>query len=229
MLGGIINLASYGLGTGGTAGNILFQLEQQGVFSYVLPFLMIFAIIYAILTNVKILGENRGINIILALSVSLMALQMNFVSYFFREIFPRLGVLLSIILVAIILLGMFFNFKESVFVKWTMGILMTVGVIIIVSQSLDVFNWGSRGLFMGNFWYVVQQNLGTIIMVILIVGGLLAVIFGGSEKGNRKAAFSDAVKDMSRPQKFCLFLIYTSLFHFSCSAATQRNKMPCLN
>ena len=157
MLGGIISLASYGLNTGGTVGNILYQLEQQGVFSYVLPFLMIFAITYGILDKTGIFKQNN-INIILSLAVSLMALQMNFVSYFFRELFPRMGVVLSIILVIVILLGLFFDLDEP-WVKTGIGFFMIIGLFIIVFQSLDIFNWigfswgTSSGLY---YWF--QRN-----------------------------------------------------------------------
>ena len=111
MLSGIMFLASYGISSGGTIGNFLYNLETLGFFSYVLPFLMIFAIVFAILEKIGFLGKNKGINFVLALAVALMALQFQFVSYFFAEIFPRLGVLLSILLVAIILLSLFLDFK----------------------------------------------------------------------------------------------------------------------
>ena len=186
MLGGIISLASYGLGTGGTAGNLLFQLEQQGVFAYVLPFLMIFAVLFGILTKIKMFGENKGINIILSLAVALMSLQMNFVSYFFREIFPRMGVMLSIILVVVILLGLFFDFKKSVFVKWIMGIIVTVGVIIIVAQSFDVFGIFGASSLGWNIGYVFQQYMGAILTGVIIIGGIIAVTVGGRSQDDEK-------------------------------------------
>lgn len=186
MLGGIISLASYGLGTGGTAGNLLFQLEQQGVFAYVLPFLMIFAVLFGILTKIEIFGKNKGINVILSLAVALMALQMNFVSYFFREIFPRMGVMLSIILVVMVLLGLFFDFKKSVFVKWIMGIIVTVGVIIIIAQSFDVFGVFGGSTFGWNIGYIFQQYMGAILTGVIIIGGIIAITVGGKSQDDAK-------------------------------------------
>lgn len=182
MLGGIISLASYGLSTGGTAGNILFQLEQQGVFAYILPFLMIFAVLFGILSKIRIFGDNKGINIILSLAVALMSLQLNFVSYFFREIFPRMGIMLAIILVVMILLGLFFNVKKSKLVKTIMGIIMTIGVLVIIIQSFAESGLWFSGI--GSSWmltYYLERYATGIIVFILVVGGFLAVILGGNK------------------------------------------------
>jgi len=185
MLGGII-LASMGLSTGGTAGNILFQLEQQGVFSYILPFLMIFAILYGILSKTNIF-KNNGINIILSLSIALMSLQLGFVSNFFREIFPRMGVVLSLIIVTMILLGMFWDFDKP-WVKWAFGIIIFIAVAVIVIQSFgDAFfpYFGGLGSSWG-FGYFLERNISTIIIIALIVGGLALVIKSGKKSETPK-------------------------------------------
>src|SRR3989338_4351196 len=99
----VIFLQSFGF-FGGSFGNVLSQWEQLGVFSYVLPFLLIFALIFGILQKVNIFGgaqgqSNKGINGVIAVSTALMALQFNFVPLFFRDIFPKLGVGLTVILI----------------------------------------------------------------------------------------------------------------------------------
>lgn len=197
MFEGLLTLASYGLGTGGTAGNFLFQLEQQGVFAYVLPFLMIFAITYGILDKTGIFSQN-GINVILSLAVGLMALQMNFVSYFFREIFPRMGIMLSIILVLIILLGLFFDFKNKT-VKVILGGAIAIGVIVILFQSFNVFSWIGYGWSgSGTFRYWFERNGMALITGILVVAGIFAIVNkgGGSKKIDMKKA-GEKIKNMA--------------------------------
>jgi len=39
--------------------NVLQQWADIGVFSYMLPFLLVFAVVYGILSSTKILGENQ--------------------------------------------------------------------------------------------------------------------------------------------------------------------------
>jgi len=59
----MVLLASYGAFGGGSIGNILAQWEAAGIFTYALPFLLIFAIVYAILTNVNVFKDNKAVNI----------------------------------------------------------------------------------------------------------------------------------------------------------------------
>jgi len=185
MLIGIISLASYGISSGGAVGNLLFRLEDLGFFAYVLPFLMIFAIIFAILEKIGFLGKNKGINFVLALAVALMALQFQFVSYFFAEIFPRLGVLLSILLVAIILLSLFLDFKKKG-TKFALGLIAFVGFVVIVLQSFsEAFPW-SGNIFNGPFWWSIEPYLPEILTGIMVI-----VFFIIITKGPSKEKFKD--------------------------------------
>lgn len=147
---------------GGAFGDLLAQWEQLGVFSYVLPFLLIFALIFGLLQRIDVFKDNKGINAVIALSVSLMALQFGAVPLFFSDIFPKLGVGLSVVLVGMILTGLFTEPKLA----W-MGLVLG-GVVFFVIMGTS-FEFGSMP-----FWFWVQQNLATII----ITGVLLAVVFG---------------------------------------------------
>lgn len=184
MLGGIISLAYYGVAAGGTFGNMLYYLEQNGVFAYLLPFLMIFAITYGILDKTDIF-KSGAINAILALSVSLMALQMNFVSYFFEQIFPRMGIMLAIIFVLMVLMGLFWDFKKKG-VKFAFGLLIFVGFAVIVFQSFgDSFMLSGYG----SSWaisYWLEENMGPLITGVLLIAGIVAVIFGTASKEEKK-------------------------------------------
>ena len=44
-----------------TITNILNTWADLGVFAYVLPFLMIFAVVFGILSKTEILGKNKGV------------------------------------------------------------------------------------------------------------------------------------------------------------------------
>jgi hypothetical protein len=185
MIGGIIALASYGIVSGGSIGNFLFQLENAGVFSYVLPFLLIFAIIYAILDKAHPLGTNVAVNLIISIAVSLMALQFQFVSYFFADIFPRLGVVLSIILVFMIILGLFVNWESSG-AKWGFGILGGVaGVVILVQSFSDAFGWNGDLFGGGGFGFFWDQYSTTIIIVVLLLVCFIGIPLASKNKKNK--------------------------------------------
>jgi hypothetical protein len=182
MIGGLINLVSYGIGTGGSVGDILFRLESMGFFAYVLPFLLIFALVYGILSKTNIFNNN-GINIILSLAVSLMALQFNFVSYFFAELFPRMGIVLSMILVLFILVGAFIDFENHPKIKYVFGALAFIAVIVIVLQSFGDFVFFS-GFGFGSFGFFLEEWGPTLLVIILLVAGIALPIMKSGNKNN---------------------------------------------
>ena len=169
MLGVTSLLASHGFFRGGSIGNILAQWEAIGVFSFVLPFLLMFAIVFMILNSVPLFRGNKGVNAIIALSVALMALQFGFVSVFFSELFPRVGIALSIIMVVIILLGLFIDPDKKGF-KWIYVIIGLVLTSVVIFKSLTAFGWYG-GYFGGIYW-------SDLIWVALVIAALVIIIVG---------------------------------------------------
>jgi hypothetical protein len=158
---------------GGTFGNLLSTWEQQGIFSYVLPFLLIFAIVFGVLSKISIFGDNKGINAVISLVVGLLALQFQMVPMFFSEIFPRLGVALSIILVLIILAGLFFDTKTKTVQYLFLGVAI-IAFLVVISKSAGYVGWYNSSWWTGDW--------GNIIIVAVILGLIAWVIFSGSGK-----------------------------------------------
>ncbi len=153
---------------GGTIGDVLNQWAQLGAFSYVLPFLLLFALIYGILSYMSLFGDtNKAVNAIIALTISLMALQFDFVPIFFSELFPRLGVGLSIFLVIIILAGFFIDPKKPLF-RWILiGIGAIIAIVVLVQAS------GGSGWYNGQWWYNNWPSVAFVVIIIALVGAIV--------------------------------------------------------
>jgi len=169
MINGIM-LAWYG-SRGGVVGDTLGKWEQAGFFSYLLPFLLIFALVYGILTRANIFKDNKAVNAIISLAVALMALQFDFVPTFFAEIFPRLGVGLAVILIALILLGMFMPSKAG---PWIMFVL---GAIVLLTVLINTF--GSVG-WAGGYW--LEENWPYLVVAGLVVWAFIAIVNSVGDK-----------------------------------------------
>jgi hypothetical protein len=175
-MNGVIDLLSYGSFGGGTLGNLFAQWEAAGIFTYALPFLLIFALVFGLLSKLNIFASkdnpNKGVNVMIALAVAFMSLQFNIVSMFFSEIFPRFGIALSIILVILILGGLFMpTNKENNWFMVALAIIVFVIIGVVVYNSLDVFGWGIGGPGLSYFW---NQYGAIIIFAVLIIGIILA-------------------------------------------------------
>lgn len=170
MLNGVIVFATVSAFPSGVVGDLLSKWEAMGFFSYLLPFLLIFALVFGILTKTHPLGDNKMINGIIALAVGLMSLQFDFVPTFFSQIFPRVGVGLAIILGIFIIVGLFMP-KESKAINY---ILLAIGALVIgvvLVQSTGAAGWQSGEWWTENW----QMVIGAIFLFVLI-----AVIIGSS-------------------------------------------------
>jgi len=149
---------------GFTIRDVLNQWEAVGVFDFILPFLLIFAVIFGALTTTRVLGGHKGVNLIIALVIALMALRLGFVQIFFTELFPRFGVGLAILIVVVILAALFIPDQHKK--GWAIGFSIAGAVIgiavLIATLSSDRIYW-----FDSYFW---QDYWG------LIIGGILLLL-----------------------------------------------------
>lgn len=123
---------------GYSIGDLMNSWANMGVFAYLLPFLMIFALVYGILLKTQLLGQNKGVNATIALAFGLLALQFDYVSGFYASIFPYAGMGLAILLVAMILLGIANqNWKTN----WLWGIIGGVVFLIVLLTSVSDLFW----------------------------------------------------------------------------------------
>ena len=154
-------------------GNLLTQLENLGFFRIVLPFLLIFAVVYAVLTKIPVFEKNRGAGAFVAFAVGLLALQFDQVPAFFQVVFPNFGIALSLLLIALILAGAFISDEEKKY-KW---IFFGLGAIMFLVVTFTSF---SDWQFTGYWWW--QQYGGLIITGIIVIGAIVAVVVGGKPR-----------------------------------------------
>jgi len=155
--------------------NLLNQLDDVGFFKYILPFLLIFGLIYAIMTRIDMFKENRGASVLIAFAIGLLALQMGFVSEFFQNVFPKFGIGLSLLLIALILAGAFIppdkDGKKAVF-GWVFTSLG--GIIFIILTVLSFSSWD----YSNNWW----TEYGALVIVALVVIVAMILVMTLSKK-----------------------------------------------
>lgn len=104
---------------------------------------------------------------------------------FFGEIFPRLGIGLSVILVLLILSGLFIDPKNK---GWTVGlsIISLIVVAIVVYTSFENWPWAY------SIWF--QSNWTNVLGVLIFVGLIVAIIVSSSKgQGQDHSLFARAL------------------------------------
>tara|TARA_Y100000310_G_scaffold302882_1_gene340702 strand:- start:3688 stop:4206 length:519 start_codon:yes stop_codon:yes gene_type:complete len=155
-------------------GDLFYQWEAVGVFEFVLPFLLLFAVVFGVLTATHIMGGNKGVNVVIALSVSLLSLRVGMVQDFFRELFPRFGVGLAMLIIVVILVGLFIpkeHMKGWLIGLGVFGVVIGIGVLIATFYNLNWFG----SYFWQDYWGIV---VGGVVLVILIIFMAISPIKG---------------------------------------------------
>lgn len=163
---------------GSSITDILNQWADMGIFAYVLPFLLIFALVFGILWKSKMLGENKGVIVVIALAVGLMALQFDYVTNFFAKIFPYAGIGISILLVVLIFMGLFADIASKGY-RIAFFVIGAVIAFIVVISSLSSYEW------IGGWWW---DRYASAIIAFLVVGGLIAAVIAASGSGKGTGA-----------------------------------------
>ncbi len=163
--------------------NITYVLQtwyDLGVFHYVIPGLLIFAIVYAILEKTTVLGENKAVNVIIGLSVALLSLQFDFVSSFFATIFPKFGIALSILLVFLLLLSISGR-DDGDLEKWYfyIGLAVAVGAVVWAISSWGLFSTQYDTWNLG--WWIRENFWGLVVAVLVIIAIVLMTREGGTK------------------------------------------------
>lgn len=148
----------------------------------VLPFILVFVVIFAVLQKTKILGDGKKqIDALVALVMGLIVISFSYATGIIVSLIPFLAVGTIIILVFMLLYGFAFVEKDSFKLHWgarvTIGILAALGVIIavlIATGGWDYLAGLYRGTEDGSFW------LTNAVIIALIIGAFFALTRGGS-------------------------------------------------
>jgi hypothetical protein len=147
------------------------QWAAAGVFDYVLPFLLVFAIVFGILNTIGFGNKHKGVQVIIAVVLGALALQFNYLGDFLKVMAPNLGIGVSVILGILILVGLFVSKEERRYWFWGLGAIGFIISVIIVVNTFDTLGYS-------NMYY--YDYAGYIIGAVLLLGLIIAVGASGS-------------------------------------------------
>ena len=126
-------------------------LGRLGVYDVILPFLLIFTIVFAILEKTKILGTEKvgdrevtkkNLNSMVALAVAFLVIASTRLVAVVNEVMANVVLLLILAICFLLLVGVFFGSKEFTLEKYPNWIrffmvLMFIGIVLIFLNALD--------------------------------------------------------------------------------------------
>ncbi len=146
----------------------------------ILPFILIFTIVFAVLQKTKILGDGKKqIDAIVSLVFGLLVISFAQATNIIINLIPFLAVSLVIILVLMILLGSFSE-PGKFFEKFPKAIRVILMVGVTVAVAIAV-------VYITGFWQILldwlfisgdNNILANVIFIVIIVGAVIAVLVG---------------------------------------------------
>lgn len=152
--------------------DILGIWERTGVFDVILPFLLVFTIVYAVLLKIKILGAHKPVNVIVSFVIALLVVRSEYVVGLIGRFLPNIAIFLIVILMFLLMAGTLVGESKDWFKEGTLKyIALGVSVVFVI--------WALASDYLGDWlelprwlWNLDSQTKATI----LFVGIFAAVI-----------------------------------------------------
>jgi len=181
---------------GGVFDRGLQALEQLGLSDVLLPFLLIFTVVFAVLEKSKILGEDsRRFNVIIALIMGLAVVIPHSLGIYPQGVdavtiintaLPNVSVVIIAVIMLLILIGVFgFELQGGGAVSGIVGILAFLIVVYIFGSAAQ---WW---IIPDMLWWLSDPDTQALIVVILVFGIIVWFITG--EKKTQAEGFIDKI------------------------------------
>ena len=185
---------------------VLMRMDSMGLTEVLLPFMLIFVIMFAILQKTKVLGDGKkNLNIIIAVVVGLLVVIPHSTGRFapsqdpvviINNALPQVSIVIVAVIFLLILIGVFG--QEQVFLGVSMpGWVMFFSLITIVA----IFG-GAAGWWSGSFGSSLEDLFGTdaiaLAVMLLVFGIIIAWITSDSKESESRSALNRMGMDFSK-------------------------------
>ena len=163
------------------------MLDQVGGFDILLPFILVFTMVFAVLQKINLFGANKkNINAVISLVIALFFLNNTYLVYTLQRFLPNVSIILVVFLMFLLILGTFAG--ETQFTDKALGLtfFISIGAVLFALFS-DVFNplgYGDYGGGLGGLYYSIDP--GTRFMAWMLLIGVMLVMFGMKDDNSSK-------------------------------------------
>ena len=161
--------------------NIMNLAQQTGFFTVLLPFLLIFSLVYAILIRLEIFKKTPAAGAIVALAIAFMALLNYQISWLMAKLFSNIVIGLLVLLAFVILFGLL-NKDITKKAGWFFFIVVIIIVIVVILKT-----------FQPNLYFLYQYAYFILPFAFIIVAVIVIVVF--SREQPPKKGFGKAIEE----------------------------------
>ncbi|MEM2089570.1 MAG: hypothetical protein QXL88_00535 [Candidatus Pacearchaeota archaeon] len=146
------------------------------LYNVVLPFLLVFAIVFAILEKTKVLGEDkRHIDLLVAFCIAFIFVGVPAMVNVTLRLIPVVSLIIVILLCFLLLFGFAgINVTESKFLKIFLGIILGIALTIVIL-------WASGALEKIRGARISETTLNYLIFISIFIVAIVVVLIGSKK------------------------------------------------
>ena len=144
--------------------------------SVILPFLLVFAVVYAILDKTKILGEKRDVNAIVALVIGMLVIGVPAATGVITSIIPVIAVIIIILLSFMLMLGFIGGTEKEGGLSKSLQLWFGIALIIALAATV-LWATGLLNTITQAAW--ANQMITSVILISVIIAVIAVVVSGG--------------------------------------------------
>lgn len=113
------------------------SLNEFGFFTVMLPFLLVFSIIYGVLERTKIFGDRKhDINAVIAFSIGLIVIATTWVVGALTDFLPFVGFFAVVVVVFLMLVTMFYGEVADLYKSKTLKVMGPAVVVVAIAMTI---------------------------------------------------------------------------------------------
>jgi len=172
---------------GGVLGQAVGFFADIGIFRVVLPFLLVFTMVFAILEKTKVFGTEKiggediprkNVNSIVAFVTAFLVVGSGQLVSIINQTVSQMVILLVLVICFMILVGSFSKEDEGYFAEgsWYKGVftgIMFIGILLIVMGSIEL---GGKNILLIGWEWLVDNITSTAVASVLLMGFLIGMM-----------------------------------------------------
>ena len=152
--------------------SVIQQWNALGLFDIILPIVLIFTVVFAILQRTRILGARREIDAIIALTIGFFSVSNPQVTSFLLPLFQNFAVGISMVLVGLLFMGLVLPRRYPF--KWNLAF-AGFGIVIffwVISRASSYYFDNSlifsSAWWLANSWWIIPLVMFAILIAIVV-------------------------------------------------------------
>jgi|SRR3989344_2983874 len=170
--------------------NTIEFFHKFGMFDIVLPFLLVFTIVFAILEKTRVLGEEKGeprrnLNSMVAFVIGLIFISIIRLVEVINQALPEVALVLIISVSLLMLVGLFWGTSEvKLEVGWQKGLVFIIAFFVVLGIFFNAIGWLDKIVDYAEMnWN--ETVIPTLIFFVIIIGAIFYVVGGNKKEGKK--------------------------------------------